>query len=132
MNPHENKSHPTDRRRVGSTDATSERHGTKRKRGADPGNIEKTDTVGSNVIIQVRSDALGKILKRLEILEKGFNDYVGSHRQRLEARLDDNKSFTTSFEQEMKLIRQEIYDLAAQEEEYLEDEEELETEEPTE
>ncbi|QSJ18758.1 hypothetical protein JYQ62_08365 [Nostoc sp. UHCC 0702] len=90
------------------------------------------DTTGTNVIVKTTSDALGKILKRLEILEKGFNDYVGSHRQRLKARLDDNESFTASFEQEMKLIRQEIYDLAAQEDEELEDEGDEELEENSE
>lgn len=57
---------------------------------------------------------IGKVIERLELLEQGFNFYVGSHRQRLEARLDDNKKFTDSFEEGMRLIKAELYNIAAQ------------------
>ncbi|MEH2029526.1 MAG: hypothetical protein V7K67_07580 [Nostoc sp.] len=75
---------------------------------------KRRDTTGSNVFLQPGNHSLGKILKRLELLEKAFNSYVGSHRQRLEARLDENKEFVSSFQQEMQLVKQEIYDLATQ------------------
>ncbi|MDZ8238525.1 MAG: hypothetical protein RMZ69_15315 [Nostoc sp. ChiQUE01a] len=57
---------------------------------------------------------LGKVLERLELLEQGFKYYVGSHRQRLEARLDENKKFVDSFDEGMRLIKAELYNIAAQ------------------
>lgn len=57
---------------------------------------------------------IGKVLERLELLEQGFKFYVGSHRQRLEARLDENKNFAESFDEGMKLIKAELYNIAAQ------------------
>lgn len=110
----------SERERLGSISGESQSNGLEQI-GVGGKDRQGRDTTGTNVI-KTTSDALGKILKRLDILEKAFNDYVGSHRQRLKARLDDNESFTISFEQEMKLIRQEIYDLAAQEDEDLENE----------
>jgi hypothetical protein len=57
---------------------------------------------------------IGKVLERLELLEEGFKFYVGSHRQRLEARLDENKKFVDSFDEGMRLIKAELYNIAAQ------------------
>ena len=57
---------------------------------------------------------IGKVVERLELLEQGFKFYVGSHRQRLEARLDENKTFVDSFEEGMRLIKAELYNIAAQ------------------
>lgn len=70
-------------------------------------------TAGAAVSIAGESD-IGKVLERLELLEQGFKFYVGSHRQRLEARLDENKKFVDSFEEGMRLIKTELYNIAAQ------------------
>lgn len=70
-------------------------------------------TVGSGISLAGESD-IGKVLERLELLEQGFKFYVGSHRQRLEARLDENKNFTDSFDEGMRLIKTELYNIAAQ------------------
>jgi hypothetical protein len=77
---------------------------------------ERGNTSRRNAFIYEGSDAIGKILKRLEVLEEAFNCYVGSHRQRLETRLDENKEFSNHFQKEMQQIKQEIYNLAQSEE----------------
>lgn len=74
---------------------------------------EGRHTVRSGVSLAGESD-IGKVLERLELLEQGFKFYVGSHRQRLEARLDENKNFTDSFDEGMRLIKAELYNIAAQ------------------
>ncbi|MEH2057597.1 MAG: hypothetical protein V7K97_15815 [Nostoc sp.] len=70
-------------------------------------------TVRSGISLAGESD-IGKVLERLELLEQGFKFYVGSHRQRLEARLDENKNFADSFDEGMRLIKTELYNIAAQ------------------
>jgi hypothetical protein len=77
-------------------------------------NSKGRDTTWSNILLQQGDHPLGKILKRLELLEKAFESYVGSHRQRLEARLDENKDFVNTFERQLQLLKEEIYNLAAQ------------------
>ena len=76
-------------------------------------NSEGGHTARSAVSFSGESD-IGKVLERLELLEQGFKFYVGSHRQRLEARLDENKIFVDSFDEGMRLIKAELYNIAAQ------------------
>jgi len=102
-----------ERERLGLVSSESQVDGTEQIRISSE-DRKGRDTTGSNVFIQPGDSYLGKILERLDLLEKAFKSYVGSHRQRLEARLDENKEFVSSFEQEMGLVKQEIYNLAAQ------------------
>ncbi|MDZ8108976.1 MAG: hypothetical protein RM338_25590 [Nostoc sp. DedQUE12a] len=103
----------SERERLEPLSSQSEVDGTEQIRTSGE-DSEGRDTTGSNVFLQSGNHSFGKILERLELLEKAFNSYVGSHRQRLEARLDENKQFVNSFEQEMRLVKREIYELAAQ------------------
>ncbi|WP_445626623.1 hypothetical protein [Nostoc sp. DSM 114167] len=86
--------------------------------GIEQGGLGSEDSEGghtlrSAVSLTGESD-IGKVLERLELLEQGFKFYVGSHRQRLEARLDENKKFVDSFDEGMRLIKSELYNIAAQ------------------
>jgi hypothetical protein len=86
--------------------------------GIEQGRLGREDSKGrhpvrSAVSLAGESD-IGKVLERLELLEQGFKFYVDSHRQRLEARLDENKKFVDSFDEGMRLIKAELYNIAAQ------------------
>lgn len=86
--------------------------------GIEQGGLGSEDSEGGHTTGSVLSldgeSNLGKVLERLELLEQGFKYYVGSHRQRLEARLDENKKFVDSFDEGMRLIKAELYNIAAQ------------------
>ncbi len=86
--------------------------------GIEQGRLGSEDSEGGHtarsVVSLVGESNLGKVLERLELLEQGFKYYVGSHRQRLEARLDENKKFVDSFDEGMRLIKAELYNIAAQ------------------
>ncbi|MBU7587256.1 MAG: hypothetical protein KAF91_31155 [Nostoc sp. TH1S01] len=97
---------------LGAIPVESESNGTEQSRLSSQ-DSQGRDPTGSNVFFGEGNSTVGKILKRLELLENAFNSYVGSHRQRLEARLDENKEFVDYFEQEMRLVKEEIYNLAA-------------------
>ncbi|MDZ8067761.1 MAG: hypothetical protein RMY64_19415 [Nostoc sp. DedQUE08] len=86
--------------------------------GIEQGRLGSEDSEGghparSAVFLTGEGD-IGKVLERLELLEQGFKFYVGSHRQRLEARLDENKKFVDSFDEGMRQIKAELYNIAAQ------------------
>ncbi|MGI8500151.1 MAG: hypothetical protein ACR2LR_03310 [Hassallia sp.] len=55
----------------------------------------------------------GKILKRLELIEKTFLSYVQGHQHRLETRLDESKTIENIFKEEVAALKQEIYDLTS-------------------
>lgn len=55
---------------------------------------------------------LGKILQRLEQLESAYFEYLGAHKSRLEARLDDNRLSREEFSRQVAELKQEIYKLA--------------------
>ncbi len=86
--------------------------------GIEQGRLGSEDSEGGHTaraIVSLGGEShIGKVLERLELLEQGFNFYVASHRQRLEARLDENKKFVDSFEEGMRLIKTELYNIAAQ------------------
>jgi hypothetical protein len=86
--------------------------------GIEQGGLGSEDSEGRHTARTTVSLAgegdIGKVLERLELLEQGFKYYVGSHRQRLEARLDENKVFVESFDEGMRLIKAELYNIAAQ------------------
>lgn len=55
----------------------------------------------------------GKILKRLELIEKTFLSYVQGDKHRLETRLEEVNEAETLFKEEVQALKQEIYDLAS-------------------
>jgi hypothetical protein len=55
----------------------------------------------------------GKILERLELIEKTFLSYMKGHQHRLETRLEESKSVESVFKDEVQALKQEIYHLTA-------------------
>jgi hypothetical protein len=55
----------------------------------------------------------GKILERLELIEKTFLSYVRGHQDRLEARLEESKNVESVFREEVQALKQEIYCLSS-------------------
>ncbi|WP_143861902.1 hypothetical protein [Nostoc linckia] len=58
-----------------------------------------------------RNPTPGKILKRLELIEKAFSSYVQADKYRLETRLEEVKNAENLFKEEIKALKQEIYRL---------------------
>jgi len=58
---------------------------------------------------------LGKILERLDKLEKEFLLYVDAHQDRLGARLSESQSKKLAFLEEASSLRSDIYDLMSKE-----------------
>lgn len=63
-----------------------------------------------------RCTPIGKILQRLELVERSYIDYVRADQTRLEARLDESKNLEQLFQQSVAELRQEIYNLATESE----------------
>jgi hypothetical protein len=61
----------------------------------------------------VRDTTAGKILERLEILEKRHLEYVHSHQARLKARLGESEKDEHEFKEESNQIKSDIYHLVA-------------------
>ena len=59
----------------------------------------------------------GKILERLEFIENAYVSYVDAHLQRLEERLTEGKERKKIFDQEIRQLKQEIYNLVSEESE---------------
>jgi hypothetical protein len=60
----------------------------------------------------IRDTTAGKILERLELLEKETLSYIRSHQARLEARLGESKQTEEKFLKESNQIKSDIYHLA--------------------
>lgn len=60
----------------------------------------------------IRDTTAGKILERLELLEKETLSYIRSHQARLEARLGESKQTEEEFLKESNQIKSDIYHLA--------------------
>ncbi|WP_414551467.1 hypothetical protein [Anabaena sp. CCY 0017] len=60
--------------------------------------------------------AIGKILQRLELVERLHTEYVRAHQTRLEARLDESRKLEELFQKSVTELRQEIYALVTEEE----------------
>lgn len=58
---------------------------------------------------------LGKLLQRLQLVEQSYKAYVRADQERLKARLDESKQLEELFEQSVAELRQEIYQLATEE-----------------
>jgi hypothetical protein len=63
----------------------------------------------------IREDDLGKILERLDKLEKDFIEYVDAHQVRLGARLSESQNKKSEFLQESASLRSDIYELMSKE-----------------
>ena len=108
----ENKSYSTDRRRVGVFDAISQSDGIEGTGGINQGNIKQADTSGTDV--QPGDGSPGKLLGRLELLEKAFYGYVHGHQERLKTRFKESTELESAFTQELEVIKQGLRDLAQQ------------------
>ena len=71
-------------------------------------NKRKSESITASATIDGEGSHPKKLIDRLELLEKAFNQYVGAHRDRLEKRLDENREFTQKFIEEFAAIKQEI------------------------
>ncbi|MEH1986631.1 MULTISPECIES: hypothetical protein [unclassified Nostoc] len=108
----ENKDYSVDRRRVGRSNATSESYGIERQGRINSSDIEKTDTFGTDV--EPGDTSPGKLLGRLELLEKAFYGYVHGHQERLKTRFKESTELEAVFTEELQLIKQGLRDLAHQ------------------
>ena len=70
---------------------------------------------GGNInwkLTPIRDTTAGKILERLEVVEKKHLEYLHSHRSRLQARLGENIQEEEEFLRESNQIKSDIYHLA--------------------
>ncbi len=82
--------------------------------------LAESDRTGENSIrasIVYGDTTAGKMLQRLELVEKSHKDYVRAHQARLKARLNESEELERLFEQSVEELRQEIYQLATEENE---------------
>ncbi|MEH1790551.1 MAG: hypothetical protein V7L23_34555 [Nostoc sp.] len=108
----ENESYSTDRRRVGGFNAISQGDGIEGSGRVNQGNIEQADTPGTDV--QSRDSSPGKLLGRLELLEKAFYGYVHGHQERLKTRFRESTELESAFTEELQAIKRGLRDLAQQ------------------
>jgi hypothetical protein len=71
------------------------------------------DSSGENTIGQEcrTNPNPGKILKRLELIEKTFLSYLHGHQDRLETRLEESRNVEVAFKEELEALKHEIQDL---------------------
>ena len=58
----------------------------------------------------------GKILERLELIEKTFLSYVHGQQNHFETRLEESRGTEALFKEEVQALKEEIYDLVSTEE----------------
>ncbi|MEH1786384.1 MAG: hypothetical protein V7L23_12555 [Nostoc sp.] len=78
--------------------------------------ISGEDSNGGNPdwkLAPIRDTTAGKIIERLEILEKRHLEYVHSHQARLKARLGESEEAEHEFKEESNQIKSDIYYLAS-------------------
>lgn len=110
------------RRGYGGTQPESERMGRAGQESQSDGTIEikvsREDRDGRDInwkLAPVRDTTAGKILERLEALEKRHLEYVHSHQARLKARLGESEEAENEFKEESNQIKSDIYHLVASE-----------------
>lgn len=108
------------RRSDSRTEPQSKRVGGAKKKSQCNGTIEiKISGEDSNrgnpdwKLAPIRDTTAGKILERLEILEKRHLEYVHSHQARLKARLGESEEAEHEFKEESNQIKSDIYHLVA-------------------
>ncbi|AVH73829.1 hypothetical protein [Nostoc sp. 'Lobaria pulmonaria (5183) cyanobiont'] len=108
----ENKNYSTDGRGMGGLNAIGESYGLEGQRGTNTGNIQQGDTIGADV--QYGDSSAGKLLGRLELLEKAFYGYVHGHQDRLKTRYKESTELESAFTEELQVIKQGLRELAQQ------------------
>ena len=85
--------------------------------GTDEIGIITFDSSGENIFGSITREkpSSGKILERLELIEKTFLSYVDGQQKHFETRLEEVKETQTIFKEEVKALKQEIYDLVSTE-----------------
>ncbi|MBW4479673.1 MAG: hypothetical protein KME54_23210 [Tolypothrix brevis GSE-NOS-MK-07-07A] len=99
-------------KRMGGVEEESQRNGTKQIK------VSREDSDRGNTdwkLAPVRDTTAGKILERLEILEKRHLEYVHSHQARLKARLGESEEAENEFKEESNQIKTDIFHLVAHE-----------------
>ncbi|MBL1199128.1 MAG: hypothetical protein FWK04_08580 [Nostoc sp. GBBB01] len=76
--------------------------------------INSSGENNSGTSIQKKPDS-GKILERLELIERKFLSYVQGQQKDFETRLEESKGTETLFKEEVQALKQEIYDLVSTE-----------------
>ncbi|MEH2080216.1 MAG: hypothetical protein V7K89_09435 [Nostoc sp.] len=66
-------------------------------------------------LVPIRDTTAGKIIERLEALEKRHLEYVHAHQARLKARLGESEEAENQFKEETSQIKSDIYHLVTQE-----------------
>jgi CRISPR/Cas system-associated protein Csm6 len=97
---------------MGGVEEESQRNGTKQIK------VSREDSDRGNTdwkLAPVRDTTAGKILERLEILEKRHLEYVHSHQARLKARLGESEEAENEFKEESNQIKTDIFHLVAHE-----------------
>lgn len=69
----------------------------------------------SGAVIREKSSP-GKILERLELIEKTFLSYIHGQQNLFETRLEESKGTEALFKEEVQALKEEIYDLVSTEE----------------
>ncbi len=111
------------RRNDSGTQAKSERMGGVAKKSQSNGTIEisanREDSDRGNPdwkLVPIRDTTAGKIIERLEALEKRHLEYVHAHQARLKARLGESEEAENEFKEETNQIKSDIYYLVTHEE----------------
>lgn len=85
--------------------------------------IERTEQIGNAALDSTGEDTAwsdsyrkanpGKIVERLDLIEKTFLSYLQGHQHRLETRLNESKTIEIIFKEEIAALKQEIYHLTS-------------------
>ncbi|OKH17310.1 hypothetical protein FACHB389_34770 [Nostoc calcicola FACHB-389] len=104
------------------TQTESERMGGVTKKSQSNGTIEistnREDSDRGNPdwkLVPIRDTTAGKIIERLEALEKRHLEYVHAHQARLKARLGESEEAENQFKEETSQIKSDIYYLVTSE-----------------
>ncbi len=96
--------------RLGRLQSSSEINGAQSLRS------DKTNSSGENLfrgITKPREISVGKILKRLELVEDAFVSYIKTHQENLRASLDNSKKEEESFLEIIAQLKQEVHDFVS-------------------
>ncbi|BAY78676.1 hypothetical protein NIES25_51800 [Nostoc linckia NIES-25] len=111
------------RRNDSGTQAESKRMGGVAEKSQSNGTIEisanREDSNRGNPdwkLVPIRDTTAGKIIERLEALEKRHLEYVHAHQARLKARLGESEEAENQFKEETNQIKSDIYYLVTRQE----------------
>lgn len=105
------QSDPSARHRVGIPSSDGQNHEPEGERGSNQENSEGRDTSRTIQSSEQGDTPLGKVLQRLELIEKEYFDYVENHQTRLETRLVESKEKQSAFKNAVAELKQEIFNL---------------------